>query len=702
MGDNYSEFMPPIMEYAVDSAPTQPLIIAGKEVAQITPELFVDKLYVRWPNEEFEENLYQRLLNSTHLTCVAAFRGSGKTSALCHAVSRLAREHKNDVVAVMLDIKKLFDNGMFAPLTEKATDESLGRAYHIFRTEIRKLVQTRLMPGPANTLKLLAWALAGPPDQGDSFDDLLVAGLIDLSDRAILAAHAVNKTRRERKTSIEHLLATDQKALDFHQSAMDHITTAHVVRAAMATRSWKRVVLIFDNIDRLPMAYQLKFMEAVNDTHNALSGVCGTVVAVRRETLRRQISRANSKGDPIDIIAPAAAEYPPILFPDTKPDHVKRILQCRHDYSIGIYEANATDAASELAKVIALHERVVDEFVRDSIHALANGSIRALAKIYTGFFWYVHRAESSNVTREIDVRTDEGHLQTLFFLFLRDNAREYGLVYYEIIKPESDVTVATDVPDIASPHHLLLTALLNLTNELQATAGGEHHATFAQLVRRVGQLGFSFETVKTALADMHAVPGESPRTIEFIDVEPTIDALEPDSNFRMRLTPLGQVLVTSLLHKVGYIWGQAHDAYIRSTGRREKAKPYYDLEAFERVRIFFSYARGLAINHLKLLSLVRDRLQERHGRGWLPAYRRFFGVGGQFQVQRLCASAAAFYQPLFNRAQANPFITLRHAYNELLNEIVHGAAYGDLDVRRLQSRALTHNRPREVSDSRSS
>ena len=696
MAQSYAEFMPRIMEYAVDSA-AEAATRTGFNLPPLTEELFVDQLYVTSPNQVFEDSLYHRLLSSPHLTCIAAYRGSGKTSALRHAVSRLLREHPTKVAPVIVDVKQLYDNGVFSPLNDKPTDEVLGRAYHIFKTEIRKVVQQRLLPGSANTLKLLAWALAGLPDDTDRFSDLLVSSLLDLSDRAITGARALNKNRRERITAIAHFLEDERRFREFHQEALTHITTAHVVRAGMAIRGWRRVALIFDNIDRIPMPYQVKFMEAVNDTHNALGGACGTVVAIRRETLRSSVPRPNENGDPIDIIAPNDAEYPFILFPDTKADHVKQILQRRHEYSIQFYQNNYPAPSGELEQIIALHASLVDEFVRDSIHALANGSIRALAKIYTGFFRYVQRADAAGITRGQDLRTDEGHLQTLFFLFLRENAKEYGLIYYEIVRRDVDRFLAVDVPELASAHHLILTALLNLTSELRETAGGEHDATFQQLADRVMSLGFSLDTVRNAIAEMYAPTGESPRTIEFVDHEPSIEMLPANSPCRLRLTPLGHVLVTSLLHKVGYVWGQAYDSYVRAKGRRERPRSYYDLDASERVRIFFYYLRELALSHLKLLALVRSRLEGKHDALWLRVYRTRFGVNGQFQVQRLCASAAAFYAPGFTRAQGNPFLALRHNYNGLVADIGQGIPYDDLDLRVLPSRFEDYYRPRLAS-----
>lgn len=687
MGDNYSDFVGQVMEYAVDSA-TEPVVrLGGKEVAKLDEDTFVDHLYVQWPNHDFEERLYEKLLASTQLTCVAAFRGCGKTSAIRHAISRVKREHGSHVAVVLIDVKKLYDAGVFAPLSPKPTDDGLANAYYIFKTEIRKVVQQRLLPGPDNTRKLLAWTLAGPPDDSDQFSDLLVASVIDLSDPVIVAADATKKTRRGRAAAIAHLLEDATMFTHYHAASILHIGTAHVVRAAMMIHRWRRVALVYDNIDRIPIAYQVKFMEAVNDTHNALDGKCGTVVAVRRETLRWPVPRPGEKGDFIEILAPAEAEYPVVLFPDTRPEHVSRILQARHDYSVNLYRTNAA-AEAEVSYVAALHAGVVDEFINDSIYAMANGSIRALAKIYTGFFRYVHRTEHAGAMRAPEglLHTDAGHLQTVFFLFLRENAREYGLLYYETLRSEADLSAAADVRDLASPHHLILTALYNLSRELRETGGGAHEPTFNQLWLRLAALGFRIDDIRGAVAELHGNSDDGPHTIEFVDTDPLIASLQPGSIDRMRLTPLGDVLVTALLHKVGYVWGQAYDSYVRSTGRREQLKTYYELSPPDRIRIFFHYVRDLMLSHLKMLVLVRKKLHPKHGKKWLETYRTQFALDNSFHVERLASSAAGFYAPHIPPGQSNPFDLLLSHYHELANEIDRGVEYGSLVTNKLMWR----------------
>src|SRR5258708_24046006 len=152
MSDEYAEFMPSIMEYAVDSAAEAPLRLAGREVGRINPTTFVEQLYIPWPDEGFEEALFERLTAATRLTCITAFRGCGKTSALWHAAARVTREHGSKIVPVILDIKQMYDNGAFSPLTDKPDDAVLRQAFQIFQTEIRKVVPLRLMPGACTTI----------------------------------------------------------------------------------------------------------------------------------------------------------------------------------------------------------------------------------------------------------------------------------------------------------------------------------------------------------------------------------------------------------------------------------------------------------------------------------------------------------------------------------------------------------------------
>lgn len=670
----YSEVLPKVIEYAVDAAEEETLTFDGLDLATLSEDFFVKRLYVNWPNQKFEDDLYQRLRTSTQVTCVAAYRGCGKTSAIRHAISRLREDHPTTIYPVLLDIKDIYDIGTFAPLPDRPTEESRSKAYEIFKTEIRKAVQQRLFK-PSELGRLLAWALAGPPDDTERFSPAVVSDLLDISNRAIITAKISHKPRRERMLVLEHILQNDARFLEYEAIVVPHLRTAHVVRAAMTLHDWKRIVLIYDNIDRIAIPYQVKFMEAVNDTHNALKGTCGSIVAVRRETLRYPQPRANEKGDPIDIIAPLEAQFKDILYADTKAGHVKAIFQKRHDLTVELCNGNETPAPEELAKAIALHSCVVDEFVRDSIYALANGSVRALAKIYTNFISYVREMETSGAAGAYDVRADEGHLQTLFFLCLRDRAREFGLVFYEILRLDDEPPSDADVPDLASPHHLVMTALLNLTRELKEISGGERVVTFRELVARLKVLGYSFETIRDTVADLHAPPGDPPRIVEFVDDAVDIGDLQPTTSAHIRLTSAGYVLVSSLLHKVGYVWGQAHAHAPRPHARRERGRTYYELEPHERMAIFYDYVRNLAERHVRLLCVLRRRLYPKYGWRWLKTYREFFGVSRELQVERLCKSAAAFYNPTISVDQQNPFSELLETYRGYIRPVHKGVPF---------------------------
>jgi hypothetical protein len=121
-------------------------------------------------------------------------------------------------------------------------------------------------------------------------------------------------------------------------------------------------------------------------------------------------------------------------------------------------------------------------------------------------------------------------------------------------------------------------------------------------------------------------------------------------------------------------------------GRREQSKTYYELSPSDRSRIFFNYARDLALGHLASLSLVRKRLQPKHGKRWMGVYRAEFCVDGHFHIERLCASAAAFCEPQVPAGMANPFRSLMTCYDELVVAIESNVAFDELVLTKMNWR----------------
>src|SRR5262249_28138992 len=147
--------------------------------------------------------------------------------------------------------------------------------------------------------------------------------------------------RIERMQAVAKLLRKDTKFIEDQNVVQPLIRTAHILHAWTLLQRRRRLIVVFDNVDRLDMPYQRKIFEVVNDNHNALAGTCTSVIAIRRETLHQRIPRANENGDVVNVVMPNEETYPCVLFPDSKPEHVRSILERRHDFSLELYRAHA-------------------------------------------------------------------------------------------------------------------------------------------------------------------------------------------------------------------------------------------------------------------------------------------------------------------------------------------------------------------------
>ena len=637
-----------LIEYAVDGATEAPITVDGRELVRLDTRRFIDDLYRPWPDQTFELRLQKALLTSVPLVCIVAPKGSGKTSSIRYVLHHLRSEHP-EVQSVLVDVKKFFDLEEFAKLTDET-------ALGTFRSEVRKIVEASLLPNMSDSVELLAWVLSGSSDTSDPFNSALLAELRDDAMEAQIEFGCGGMVRAERVRLLSSALSAPAAYSRYSRSVRSKLRTAHVVQAAVSLGRASKVLLVFDNVDRIPTQYQSKFMQAINDSHNALAGACVTAIAIRKETLHSP--RPNKHGDVITMVLPDDERYPCVLLPENKGEHVQDVLECRHRFSRALLDellASLPEESLRLDILDPIHNSILSEVINNSIHALANGSIRTTASIYTEFVRYLLTLQDRGISLMTELaQADPDHLQTLFFVWLRTRASSYGLVFYDVIKADADARHAREFADLASEHHLLLTCVHNLAEEQHMGADPTVYDVFDRMLR----LGFTESRVRGALKTMSAPPGGAPATIEFSNDETEV----PDrhSSAHVRLTSLGSVLIADLLDKVGYAWGKALD---RAVLPPEKQRNYHAFNRVERMRLFLDYVRDLAKYHLRLLSLLRARRDwgRVYGTSWLTQYRRQFGLNRRFQIERLLESAYAFYGPYFGDGE-NSFRKLLAIY----------------------------------------
>jgi hypothetical protein len=699
---DYWDIAHQIMEYAVDVSNQSSVRHAGKPILEIDEVVFLTHLYALRDQEDFESSLINKMLHSNSVVCLVGSRGAGKTSALRYSVNRL-KQSGLPILSMTIDIKRIFNH-------EALRNLDVGAATTQFRHLIREQAMSHLFPNISGAKDFIAWALAGNPDESDSFDRSLVSDLYDQSMIIISEAQATRTTRLERRQALRLWLENDERryASVFRQVS-GRLRAAHVVQAATRLLpKAERVLLIYDNVDRIPAKFQPAFLEEVNDSQLSMGDTCTSVIAIRKENVRALEPRAGAGGDFLAYIGPQSEEYPAVLLPRTSADHIKNVLELRHQFSINLYHKHFgnPEAKRELGDVILeralVHTAVVKEFIEHSVQALANGSVRTIVAIYNAFIRYLLILERREILSLDSIlsptEVDEKHLQTLFFLWLKEMGHAYDIPLYDIHK-RLDFDQAESFYRNASEHHLLLTCVLNLSPSDPANENKTDYPTFATVCTHMKSLGFSLRNVKNALGEMCARPGEQPRTLEFFESECSVDDLVMESAERLRLTPLGRELVSEVFSKVGYVWGFAYDQAPEEF--RKGGRSYHEMDTINRISVLYEYANRRTRVHLLLMGLLAREWIPEFGDNWLATYRRRFGVGRKLQIERILVSAERFYAPVFAKFKSdNIFTNLRESYLSLLTNLERGHSVTDLDFEELDRSRNTIIRLKRIKEQR--
>jgi hypothetical protein len=455
--ESYWLLMKQIMEYSIDSSPKASLTVDGKEVSRLDEDGFLTHLYACRAAEDYEAKLRKHILDCNTVLCVVGHRGSGKTSTLRYVCAEIVRLHPDHRI-VILDMKVLHDQEYFRSVALENFESSI-------RLGIRNKVRAKLFPSSGDTKELLAWCFGGAPDHSDPFSEDLVSDLHAAAVAMQVETGTEAGSRTERVRGIRSMIDRDPSLFKRAQQDIEPLLrTAQVLQAAVSLGRCWRVVLIYDNIDRLPARAQPLFLDVVNDFHIALGGRCATIVAIRRENIRGEIKRDGEGSDVISVFPPNSAAYKGVLLEQTTSQHVRAVLSKRETFARALYQQHAS-SSEKPAPAHPMHDGVVNEFVESSIHAVANGSLRAVTDMYTCFLQHLNSLIASKDLELADLDASrpesERHLHTVFFLWLRENAGHFGVLPRHHSRGNS--------PQVATwkrlPQHLVLTRLQRARKE---------------------------------------------------------------------------------------------------------------------------------------------------------------------------------------------------------------------------------------------
>jgi len=684
-----------VVKYAIDSSDGEDLYFGDEAVGLLDEEEFHEKLYVERTNEHFEDDIYQQMVKSVPLVCIAGERGSGKTSAISRAQREMAVHHP-DVEVLVIDIKRLYDHHKFDGLNEQNAEQRFG---HV----MRECLRAKLFPKVSDLRELVAWALAGPPDESDKFGDVLSVDLQAEYASAVVKAKCEAGSREEIRKALEQWFVDNgDEYLELQAAAIVKLRIAHIAQCRVSVYNKKKTVIVYDNIDRIPARLQSHFMTVCADEQLRAGAASTSIVSIRAENIRGEKPRGNDFGYAVEVLMPDDQRYPALLLPRLRKSHMERVLARRNEYaeehipsiedaSEGGVDGEIDDDAleqpgREYQAINEIHRYVVKEFKANAVNALSNDSIRTMLAIYSAFLRYLWTIEERGVVnvRDLPERQEEGQLATLFYLWLRDQGEGYGVSIPNLLIKKRMFGGSAQFKDLTSVKHLMLTCVHNLTVDLSQENGKRTYPIWAEVVSRLKELGFTYGDIYAAVKWFQQKDEDIPGAVEFCRGEYEIEDIREDSDSRLRLTLMGEELVTGVMHKVGYVWGVAFGENIVGALRKTlgKRKSFFEYSIADRARHVYSTCKRMSIVHLKLVSLLYGTWHSEYGEDWLDEYSARFGVGGELQLQRILSSSAAYFRNLYG-GNENPFEHLLACYNRLLKYVSEGVVYDQLVLKEL-------------------
>ncbi|MCB1057015.1 MAG: hypothetical protein KDD11_16055 [Acidobacteria bacterium] len=662
-----------VLDYGVDKADVYRLLAEDVDFGAITKDDFLAKIYrPRDDSMEVERSLAHRLLSSTSLLALASGRGCGKTSLLLKAASILEEvvaERGQAVRIAYVNIRRLYDRHNLFGLSD--VDAPIR-----FQEVMEQTVRDILFPEVGDERRLVAWLLAGGPDESEKFDRLLVSDLRDISVDVLIRAGIGDEENRAERW--QKLLAWFRKDTALFAKVrgqlLPKLRVAHSVLASVFLDNSSRVILLYDNIDRLLNNKHRSIFLRVADNQQAALGTLVTIcVAIRTENLLGPW-QAEPRGTFVDLFLPNAAIYKGLLLPKPSDLFLSEILEARYGLAQGRFLERHPESKFRPPDS-AIHKIIVEQFGASSLHDLTNESVRAACRLYLEFMRYLYLL-SDNET--VDLRgkfgreRDLNHAETLFYMWLRAFGHVADVHMYDLFDVHKMNGGKED--GLPSIHHLLLTAIDNLTRELSSQSFPRSMPSVTKVFERMDLVDFDRASCERALREMMAEDSESVGTVEIYwpnrgeASEGVAFSLE---GARVRLTLLGRRLVSEVFSKVGFVWSLAYSALCNEDFGIDEA--YFRHSTLERVSVLLRYLGMMSERHFLYLSGVRGKWEGSFGKTWLTTYRGYYGVGGALQIERIYTECAKFFsRPLRSFGLSKLFDEFGSIYQDGLTLLLRG------------------------------
>jgi len=604
-----------IIAFDIDGAPKEELI---KRAVSLSKDEFLEELYVPHPNEDEIKDL---LFTSDQISCVVGVKGSGKTTV----ISKLL--HKNIPKGVAF-IKINFDK---EAVNFDTPDSDWSVKEKWLRTSKKRLIALIRK-------KLFATYLRNYDEELEEFCRRL------MGEESITEMEAVYHDVRNHRIEARNLMVRSKFKGKFEEFLFEeenadltlYINKFMVKNLSLVQLFWfmydkkicDRIILVFDQVDSLPNAFQPYYLHIAVELHQSLQEFVRCVIAIRKENIHRpsQYSQGGNaifmrlvyiqKSEEHEIVEKSAVE---IGEPDM--ELMERILEQRTKLFDKL--GAIIPEASVVSKIVSITKKIYQTYLSEKFYRIANGSLRSMLDFHASFIEFILSEVEDLETLVRNQSDDPDRLGSLFYRWLVTvGERTLAIKLYNPVEALSNWTTSKIG---CFPQYLILGFLYNRKHD--PSKRHYYYSTVSEIVDELVILGYEEEEIISDIFKLHSFGQRPGQLIEMRSKEltGTISADSMSLGDHLWITPRGEESIESCSHKFFYVMEQ-----INSRLKQTRDKFTFD----DYVARDLKYITLVSKIHQEGLRRVRDIYEDIYGNGWYDVY-----------CQRFCIKLAGKHRP---------------------------------------------------------
>jgi len=638
-----------VFPFAIDRAGSAPEV--PSEEGQISAAEFLEKLYV--PRPQIEEALRTQLILRNELLVLTGPRGCGKTSTAYSVLSRLTQEGWRFIVV------DLFGEPHFKKCREALHNHAPSRlGSWITETVVNQLFAHLFPPGQEWELWRFMLSEARYPFANQLTSAGVLREIKEDAKRIFGRLYTASTTQYDEWLYSEEATQHAGLARLIRARLKVELRAEHIVYAACCLGRAGRVVVVMDNVERLPNPCQRECFEAAYNLEHQLGPLGRVLVSLRDETVKHPLAGGVPAADAVCLpLANREHVVPSLRVPDLSSAEVQALLKARFAWiRARLREQNVPDGQLEV--LAGLENQILSRYVADRVIELANQNVRDVLGAHTRFLEFLQERFSAAG----DVFGGDGYrMESLFYSWLVRRGEQSGLATYDVILPIRNWRRDPKKHHGCMLEYVLLACAYRHQRQLALQTGTDYPFVIVKtLVADIVALGYPEEDVRRAILGLYVNGQNHGVLVDFRDIEGAIDEDQKmDDCAMLYVTPAGSVLFNSIVHRMVYLV----EYYLKQHMADQSAM---SIQPARMLSISLEWLCHMADMHRAGLLKIRDSSFGRQSKSWYSDYMAKYTFEGALQLEKTITSHRAHCENLPGAAENPEYARFAQKLSDLL------------------------------------